>query len=1501
MKNAVRLTLLVPAMLMALAGDSHAQKRQTVRLNNPFTASHRLQPVRSVLTITKDLLPNGEAITIESLNRYVGLKDEASGKPIRVQWSDLQSTAINETVQATANYIVDLPAETVRTLKLTGPLRDLLPAEAAISVEVDKKQKAVEVRTGRLGVRLAGEGSQSPPLLAVCRLPNATGSGQSANLPWRGRSVFVNTPVLEGMTVQRSQTGPVFYRQTNTYRFALGTVYSCSVTCWAGFDYLTVEESVDGPSSEHMRWMFDLGDWPTHVYTAGHGATQKLVYRRHSSAYLDFPLAELNPGKEFLWLPNYLIWSRFEEALLANFVRSAAGPDGKPPFDADMLTIFQTRRGEWEDWMWAARARRHLGDTPWRPWSQRRWWGSRYSTIRVARNGHQKSGALLKFSLTPGTRSWGLAVGDSSTLPPARKMVFDAPLPSYIKTAAGEVRLTELQHFVLDWRVDPKVEHPRMDLTPATLRTMRQKAGTDPYFATELALLEKNDALRAVLENDRKAAGAIARGILGDMNTRFNFPLNDGFEFSSHLTPVGIRPVYQYTTKIDLLLGGKNLLEPELQKQLRERFAFLAYLLADSSFMAHKYNAGHTNFDADRYVTLAGIAMLYPEHPHSQQWLDSAVGSLREAMRIYVVPKSGKWAENLGGYYNWSTNIIGGLANALKHTGSADPYAWPAFQDLWRWGLVTGLPPKPAIGTIGSDTVPGNLTRVRQTPGIGDNGGDGGLGVHGGFALAGANMLEHNPELGRQLLWFWDQGGRVGYGHYPYAMFFGLTTEHLRLARDRQSSPKFQSRVLQGYGSIFRTDFGQPSESYLLFKCGPGGYRYHGEEGSFVLFGQGQPLSLDGGTSFRPEQHSTVTFGKENAGLLRGRIVQFESTPQLDYSCGRFPGTPEQLPQTTSKPGSIDSVAGFYSLIAPADGISDENMQAARRALHEEGDVMSRQILFRKNDYVVIRDHIDSVQEAQWRFLLLAEKLIPSKRGLDARGWLDVDVAVSLFQFKPGSNTLQPVSTQRIVIDAQPLKQQRMTLPLSPGTGVVAVIDFFERGQQPWRVETKDAAVVLKSPKGDTSEIVELSGDTQPHARWRQFDGPQEVAAWSSSQYDDPWAVTRTAVIQDSNVYVSGPPTHRDDRADVLVCPIGRAGHPAQARADLGRYQEGIAALQGAGYSSMLVLGRQHLSSIEPDQSGGLHYRGIRDAGTSTAMTGRVEQVLRNKLPSQIALVRTGDAARHQMVSLIGRRTLSQWAGYAVHEITTADVIAGRLKGFDVAALLQTTADEVSGDVQKSIQDFVAAGGTLICDLPTLPAADSDGTASDWSRLAGLIYSKPNPRGRFAITTERLGYVELRTANAEMLKLSGGNDLGHWFIQPAKAASVVRDVSGRSTVVTHPFEKGHVVTLCFRFTTVGVDATNQAHFAKLLRGVLTGLHFTPLVHTTSLEMTILPQDEGGLLIGLRNYRADTIHTPLRLPHHSTPRITPVYVPFGGSVAVDRIVLPPRSWIVFGVE
>ncbi len=1507
--------LLLLAVVTLVPVHSFAESRNEVRLDNPFSRGFPLQPVQSVLSVRRDLLPKGVPFSIEALNRHAGLKDEISGQMIRVQWSELcLPEKQGGDAEATANYVTGLPAQSKKILKLVGAAPKASEKGPLLTVTENRSAKLLEVRTGRLGLRMPMAGSDRPPIMKVSRLPGVHGEGASPRsglLPWLGRSRFLRTGHIESMTVERSSAGPVFYRQSMQYSFALGALYKCVVTCWAGLDYATIEETISGAASEWMRWEYELEDWPTHIYTAGHGATQKLVHWRNSTAYYDFKLAEIAPNKEFLWLPNYLIWSRFEEASLACFARSAAGPGGEPPFAPDMFTIFQIRRGEWEDLLWAPKARRRLNDMPWRPWSQQRWWGAKSGAIRVIRNGHPKSGAFIRFSLVPGTRSWGLWMGDSKALPRARKAIRNRTLlPSLIKTAAGEVRLTEHQDRIIDWKRDPKVTHPHMEVTPELIAGMEAKAESDPYFSATLESLQKDSALRALITKDKKAAASIARRVLQDLNTRFNYPLTEGIEFSSHLTPVGVRPVFRHAAKTDLLLGA-DLLEPKVRKQLRDRFVYLAYLLTDSMFMANKYNAGHPNFDADRYISIAAIAMLYPDHPHAKRWLDHAVRSLRKAMRIYVISQSGKWAENLGGYYNWSTNIIGGMAWALKFTGSADPYAWPEFQNFWRWGLVTMLPPKPSTRQLGK-VAASELKRIRLTAGVGDNGGDGGLSVHGGFALAGAGFLEHNPELARQLLWFWNEGGRSGYRHYPYSLYFGLSPEQIKIASDPRSKPEFRSQLLEGYGSLFRTDFGKPTESYVLYKSGPGGYRYHGEEGSFVLFGLGQPIALDGGRGWRAHEHGTVTFGEKMLGLHRGRIVQFDSTSGIDYACGKFPGSAEQLAsvpdRAQSQSSSGKSRRSFFGKLFERQngtptpvvhGLLSTGLEPNSKVLDffaasRSRDVMTRQLLYRHNEYLVVCDQMNSGLSSEWHQLLLAKETELTRKQLIARGWLGVDVTVTLYQFDHRTAKLRPVEPEEVVIDDQLLKQKRLTLKQEPGIGVVALLDFHRTDEKPWRVKTRGRSLVLTSPDRKAVETIELRGGESPSARWERKEGRQ-VTKWEHTRTNDPWRPASPAILSDGEVFVramSGATEEVPVAGKDIFCPAGKASNAQQAHEFLSTCGASIDTLRRANLLSMLVLGPRHVSAIEKGGPDGLRYRELSDAATLAALAGRAGHASRARLPKQVVLIRL-DAHKD---SMFARRAITQYAGFAVENVVLEDVEIGKLNGYGAGVLWRVhNPERLSGPALLAIRSFVEQGGTLLCDLPAIEGDQG----ADTSAFLGFRSENPEARESVVIEHPKLGHVELSSPQPSEERTHAG--LGLWNLKPIKGAVITKDTDGRPAVVTRPLGKGRVITFCFRVSSVGPDPTNQFYLAKLLQWALQESNLHPLVDAPWVEKTIIPQDKGGLLIGAWNPLPVSVHSPLRLPHHRAPEIQPVYRSTGGDVDARHIVLPGRKWLVFSVR
>ena len=103
----------------ALCGDSFAEHRGEVRLDNPFGCGFPAQPAQSLLTVKRDLLPKGVPFSIESLNKHVGLKDEVIGQMIRVQWSVLRPPEKQGgEAQATANYITDLTLDSLPSLLL---------------------------------------------------------------------------------------------------------------------------------------------------------------------------------------------------------------------------------------------------------------------------------------------------------------------------------------------------------------------------------------------------------------------------------------------------------------------------------------------------------------------------------------------------------------------------------------------------------------------------------------------------------------------------------------------------------------------------------------------------------------------------------------------------------------------------------------------------------------------------------------------------------------------------------------------------------------------------------------------------------------------------------------------------------------------------------------------------------------------------------------------------------------------------------------------------------------------------------------------------------------------------------------------------------------------------------------------------------------------------------------------------------------------------------------
>jgi hypothetical protein len=326
----------------------------------------------------------------------------------------------------------------------------------------------------------------------------------------------------------------------------------------------------------------------------------------------------------------------------------------------------------------------------------------------------------------------------------------------------------------------------------------------------------------------------------------------------------------------------------------------------------------------------------------------------------------------------------------------------------------------------------------------------------------------------------------------------------------------------------------------------------------------------------------------------------------------------------------------------------------------------------------------------------------------------------------------------------------------------------------------------------------------------------------------------------------------------------------------------------------MLVLGPKHVSTIEKDGSDGLRYRELRDADTLVALTGRAGQASRTRLPKQVALIRLGP--HNSSTEMTARRAITQYAGFAVENVVLEDVEIGKLNGYGAGVLWQPhNRTRLAEQALLAIRSFVDQGGTLLCDLPAIEGERGADTAS----LFGFRSEKLAARESVAITHPKLGHVEL--SSPQPGEKRPDTDLGLWNLRPIKGTVIIKDTDGRPAIVTRPLGKGRVITFCFRAVAIGPDPTNQFYLAKLLQWVLQESEMQPLVDAPWVEKTVIPQDDGGLLIGVWNPLPVSVHSPLRLPHHRASDIQSIFRPTGGAVDARRIVLPPRRWLVFGIR
>jgi hypothetical protein len=840
------------------------------RLSNPFHYDFRRQPLR---------LPLPEHVA-------------GKGHNLRVELSS-QEPCVCQEVDGACYLLCDLPARSERFLAVYW-------AESSVDCSVagdstlplvrfdDHSNESWELDTGVACLRLPGPAmpADSAPILAV----------RGVDAVWRGQGRLI---LPEGLSVLERCTevlhrGKVFCQLRLSYRFENGQSAIWLLSAWAGeplFEVHEVSSDIEGCRFEFSLQEFSGGrSYLNWVREEACGA-------RHWSSLekKDALLARLSEHVPW-WIPP----QGFGCAVTADSVT-----------ERDTIGVCTLRRGEWIDRAFEKIAQGPVGEDG-QPnyeldWPYPEMVGSSISMITA----HTRSDGdvLFNFGFFDGERRWGLYVSDFEKN--------DGPWKEFglIQHAYSSPRLQDF----MNWQFDvPDTEpRPRVLASREQLQDLRRKR-EHPRFAGLWQKISKGHVLGSArglsfaLEGDPSIAWRIRNELLGVAGIRARMTLL-GRDWSDMFSPVYGRPLTAWVEEYDLIAGSGVFTEQE-ERELRAFFILMGHMYAEPDFMNWHFNSRNANFDADRTDIIGAVGLVFEGHPDANKFLGHVIDLMDKSLQVYCTPGSGKWYENPGCYYLVASKCRLNLLIHLVREGRMDPAMLSRLKDFVRWGIRLLMPPTPVAYERmcqGPGTQAYNdLELMRKVPPIGDHSSIGRwLSDH--YFVLGKLMMERDPEFGRELMdaWFvanadgrrlitgrdqFEQEGEQIFHDATDSASFGnlpLLFTAIEEADIPEALPQLalESQRLQGFGAVFRQGVNTPSESYVLLKQGPGGYRYHRTEGSFIFFANGHPLVFDGGEAGETWRHSTLSFYEEQMPMSAGRVEQFFASEALHFSQGVHP------------------------------------------------------------------------------------------------------------------------------------------------------------------------------------------------------------------------------------------------------------------------------------------------------------------------------------------------------------------------------------------------------------------------------------------------------------------------------------------------------------------------------------------------------------------------------------------------------------------------------------
>ncbi len=812
-------------------------------------------------------------------------------------------------VDGRVTFFADLPEQSERTWAVYQSQASCRQSSEHLRLIQDPAAQTAVIHTGRAEFRIPFGTSSSalPPLLGV----------RGEDGLWRGTGRFILPPGVS-ITLYDCQVvnhGPLLLRIRLAYRTSTGHEYRITWTAHENEPYLLAEEI----SEDLAGGMFEFS---LAEFSGGRGylywMSENGSYHWSDLAAQERELARLQESVAW-WIPP----QGFGYAMM-----------GKDASSRDYIAVYTQRRGEWVDRQFERIAQGPGDNNRELDWPFPEMVGSTISMITAHTS--SEGDAFFRFRFFDGRRYWGILASTLDRNDGPRKEL------SAVSHKNSSPRLEDFMR----WRLDEQdqVERPFLVARRKDLPDLRRKRESAAFREIWRKIREEKVAgpaagLRFAVEGDPQIAWRKKLEILSIVHLRARLVLS-GREISDVYSPVGARPLTRWAEDYDLI-AGSGVFTPDEERLIRSFFMLMGHLYMSPDMMNWRFNSRNANFEADRVDVIGTIGLVFHGNPDAAEFVRHAAELMENSLNIYCTPGSGKWYENPACYYLQAARCRLNLAYHLASHGIQNPALIARLKDFLRWGILLLTPPCPhdygqmrdGLSSAGYRQAP----KVRRIAPIGDH-------AHLGpwvpehYALMAKLYRQSDPEFARMLLWAWQSGGCDGgfFGNLPL-VFAQLSAEDLEPA----APAALTSRRLEGFGAVFRGQFNQHDEFYLLFKQGPGGYRYHRTEGSVILFADGKPLIYDGGEGGETWRHTTLSFGAAHTPLAPGHVERFFSCDSADFVQGVHPAA--LMPE--------DPV--FLS-----DLCEDRLVALAHERFAEKKPADVRSVFWAKNHYVILHDDL---------------------------------------------------------------------------------------------------------------------------------------------------------------------------------------------------------------------------------------------------------------------------------------------------------------------------------------------------------------------------------------------------------------------------------------------------------------------------------------------------------------------------------------------------------------